>query len=104
MRPLGDPYLGAIWQQHPDRNLQPLSCWINDRNRPISPLRSTEDLQGNTMERMKGVEDLNIRRLGTQGIVGVGVSIRTSTARFRPADSPPIAPVGSIPDILSSFR
>jgi hypothetical protein len=80
MRPLGDPYLGAIWQQHPDRNLQPLSCWINDRNRPISPLRSAENLQGNTMERMKGVEDLNIGRLGTQGIVGVGVTILTSIA------------------------
>jgi hypothetical protein len=76
MRPLGDPYLGAIWRQHPDRNLQPLSRWINDRNRPVSPLRSAEDMQGNTMERMKGVEDLNIGSFCAQGIVGVGVIIR----------------------------
>ena len=72
MRPFRHPHLRAIWRQHPDRNLQPLSRWVNDRNRPISPFRSADDLQGNTMERMKGVEDLNIRSFRTQGIVGVG--------------------------------
>jgi len=80
MRLLSDPYLGAIWQQHPDRNLQPLSRWVNDRNRPISPLRPAEDLQGNTMERMKAVEDRNSGRFRTQGIVSVGVITRISTA------------------------
>jgi hypothetical protein len=32
------------------------------------------------MERMKGVEDLTIRSLRAQGIVGVGVIIPTFTA------------------------
>ena len=31
------------------------------------------------MKRVKGVEDLNIRIVGAQGIVGVGATIRTST-------------------------
>ena len=35
--------------------------------------------QGNTMKRVKGVEDLNICIIGAQGIVGVGATIRTCT-------------------------
>jgi hypothetical protein len=31
------------------------------------------------MKRVKGVENLNICLIGTQGIVGVGAIIRTST-------------------------
>jgi hypothetical protein len=95
MRPLGDAYLGAIWRQHPDRNLQPLSPWVNDRNRPISPLRSAEDLQGNTMERMKAVEDRYSGRFRTQGIVGVGVGIRTFIVLSRAAVYRRIASGGS---------
>ena len=34
------------------------------------------------MKRVKGVEDLNIRTIGAQGIVGVGATIRTYTASF----------------------
>ena len=102
MRPLGDAYLGAIWQQHPDRNLQPLSRWVNDRNRSISPLRPAEDLQGNTMERMKAVEDRNSGRFRTQGIVGVGVIIPMYTASFRPAAWLPIIPAGSARRLTSS--
>jgi hypothetical protein len=37
------------------------------------------------MERMKGVEDLNIRSFRAQGIVGVGVIIPTFTVLFPPA-------------------
>ena len=33
------------------------------------------------MKRVKGVEDLNIRIVRAQGIVGVGVTIRTCTDR-----------------------
>jgi hypothetical protein len=32
------------------------------------------------MQRVKGVEDLNVCIIGAQGIVGVGVSIRISIA------------------------
>ena len=80
MRPFRDFYLGTIPRQHPDRNLQTLPSWVNDTDRPISPLRSAEDLQGSAMKRVKGVEDLNIRIIRAQGIVGVGALIPTSTA------------------------
>ena len=80
MRSLRDLGLGGIWRQHPDRNLQSPSRWVNDRDSPISPLRSAVDLKGSAMERMKGVEDLYIRIVRAQGIVGVGASIPTFTA------------------------
>src|SRR5262249_37220830 len=51
---------------------QSLPGWIHNTDRPISPLRSAKDPQGNTMKRVKGVEDLNICIIGAQGIVGVG--------------------------------
>jgi hypothetical protein len=70
--------LRAFRRQHPDRNLQAPSRWVNNRDRTISPLRSAEDLKGNAMEWVKGVEDLDIRIFRAQGIVGVGVIIRTS--------------------------
>ena len=73
-----DGDLGTLWQQHPDRNLQSLPSWIHDTDRPISPFRSAKDPQGNTMKRVKGVEDLNICIIGAQGIVGVGATIRMS--------------------------
>ena len=71
--------LGALRQQHPDGNLQSSPGWIHDTDRPISSLRSAKDLQGSTMKRMKGVEDLNIGMIRAQGIVGVGPTIRMST-------------------------
>ena len=52
---------------------------VHDTDRTISSLRSAKDLQGNTMKRVKGVEDLNVRFVRAQGIVGVGVTIRTCT-------------------------
>ena len=77
------PYLdlGPLRQQHPDGNLQSPPGWIHDTDRPITPLRSAKDLQGSTMKRVEGVEDLNSRiiRICAQGIVGVGAIIPTST-------------------------
>ena len=70
---------GALWQQHPDGNLQSPPSWVHDTDRPIFALRSAKDLQGSTMKRMKGVEDLNIGMIRAQGIVGVGPTIRMST-------------------------
>ena len=80
MRSLRGLDLRAIRRQHPDRNLQSPSRWVNDTDRTISPLRSAEDLKGHAMEWVKGVEDLDIRIFRAQGIVGVGVITRTSTA------------------------
>ena len=79
MRSFGDHDLGAFPRQHPDWNLQSLPAWVQDTDRPISPLRSAKDLQASTMKRVKRIEDLNIRIVRAQGIVGVGVTIHTST-------------------------
>jgi hypothetical protein len=79
VRSFGDHGLGAFPRQHPDWNLQSPPAWVHDTDRPISPLRSAKDLQGSTMKRVKGVEDLNIRIVRAQGIVGVGVITRTCT-------------------------
>jgi hypothetical protein len=75
VRLLRDLDLRALRQQHPEGNLQSLPGWIHDADRPISPIRSANDLQTNTMKRVKGVADLNMIR--AQGIVGVGAIIRT---------------------------
>jgi hypothetical protein len=80
MRSLRGLDLRAIRRQHPDRNLQAPSRWVNDRDRTISPLRSAEDLKGNALEWVKGVEDLDIRIFRAQGILGVGASIHISIA------------------------
>ena len=74
-----DRDLGTLGQQHPDGNLQSSPGWIHDTDRPISSLRSAKNPQGNTMKRVKGVEDLNIYNIGAQGIVGVGAITRMST-------------------------
>jgi hypothetical protein len=76
---LRDRDLGTLRQQHPDGNLQSPSGWVHDTDRPISSLRSAKDPEGNTLKRVKGVEDLNIRIIGTQGIVGVGATIHMPT-------------------------
>src|SRR5438309_6422460 len=83
MRLLRDPDFGAFGQQHPDGNLQSPPGWVHDTDRPISPLRSAKDLEGSTMKRVEGVEDLNSRTICAQGIVGVGAITRTSTSSRR---------------------
>jgi hypothetical protein len=85
VRSFSDRDLGAFWQQHPDWNFQPLPDWVHDTDRATSSLRSSKDLQGNTMERVKGVEDLNVRIVRAQGIVGVGVIILMPTSSFQAA-------------------
>jgi hypothetical protein len=75
---LRDLDLGALWQQHPDGNLESPPGWVHDTDRPIFALRSANYLQDSTTKRVKGVEDLNIGMIHAQGIVGVGATIRTS--------------------------
>ena len=75
MRSFGNHDLGAFPQKHPDRNFQSAPAWVHHADRAISPLRSAEDLQSSPVKRVKGVEDLNIRIVRAQGIVGVGVTI-----------------------------
>jgi hypothetical protein len=57
---LRDLDLSTLRRQHPDGNLQSPTGWVHDTDRPISSLRSAKNPQGNTMKRVKGVEDLNI--------------------------------------------
>ena len=104
MRLLRDPDPSALGQQHPDGNLQSPSGWVNDTDRPIPSLRSAKDLQGSTVKRVKGIEDLNLCIIRAQGIVGVGAITRTCTAWFRKAASPPMARGGFGRATTSSFQ
>ena len=79
MRLFGDYDPGALRLQHPNRNLQSPPTWVQNANSPVTPLWSAKDLQDGAMERVKRVEDPNTRFIRAQGIVGVGVSIRTCT-------------------------
>lgn len=80
MRSVGDLCFSALLQQHPSRNLQTPPGRVNDADRSIAPLRPADDLQSSTLKRVKGVEDLNIRIIGTRGILGVGALVLTSIA------------------------
>jgi hypothetical protein len=95
VRSLRDRDLAILWQQHPDGNLQSPPGWIHDTDRPISSLRSAKNPQGNTMKRVKRVEDLNICIVGAQGIVGVGAITRTFIASSPAAASPLTAAIGT---------
>src|ERR1700739_3983124 len=93
-RPLRDRDLGTLRQQHPDRNLQSPPGWVHDTDRPISSLQSAKNPQGNTMKRVKVVEDLNICTIGAQGDAVVGAPILMLIASFRAGESHPTASVG----------
>src|SRR5260370_38292368 len=102
MRPFGDPHLSAVRQKHPHRNLQTLACRVDDRDRAISPLRSTDDLKGDAIERVEWVEDLDVRVFYAQGIVSVDAFIRMCIALFPPVGCRSLPPTG-FPHPSSSF-
>ena len=91
---LRDPDIRAIWREHPNRNLQSPAGSANDGDRPIAPLRPADNLKGSAVERVERIEDLDVRALRTQGIVGGGVGIRTYTLSSPPAVSQPTISVG----------
>ena len=91
---LRDPDIRAIWREHPNRNLQSRAGSVNDGDRPIAPLRPADNLKASAVERVERIEDLDVRALRTQGIVGGGVIIRTSIVWFPKAASPWTAPTG----------
>jgi len=78
MRLFRDLDLGAIWRQHPDWNLQAPTDRVNDGDRTISRLRPPQDFKSSAVEWVERIEDLDVRFLRAQGIVGEGVTIRTS--------------------------
>jgi hypothetical protein len=82
---LRDPDIRAISREHPNRNLQSRAGSVNDGYRPIAPLRSANNLRGSAVERVERIEDLDVRALRTQGIVGGGVTTRMSIVSFQPA-------------------
>src|SRR5256885_15615434 len=87
MNPLTDHYPGGFRRQHPYGNLQPLPGPVKHRDRAISSLRSAKDLNGSTVEGVERIEDMNLTVFCTQGTVGVGVLILTSTVSFLAAAS-----------------
>jgi len=67
------------WREHPYRNLQPLACRVEGRNRAVATFGSPYDAQAIAMKRMIRIENLNVRGVCTQGIVRDDGTIPTST-------------------------
>ena len=104
VRRLRDRHGGTLRGKHPYRDLQSLTRWIHDYNRTVAPLGVANSLENSVAERMERIEDLYARIFRTQGIVGADGFIRTCIASCSAADSPPMAPAGSLAArILSSF-
>ena len=101
---LRDPDIRAIWREHPNRNLQSRAGSINDGDRPIASLRPADNLKGSAVERVERIEDLDVRALRTQGIVGGGVSTRTFTAQSQQVGYRQITVTGYVRGIRSSCR
>ena len=70
-------------RQHPNRDLHPTTARLHDSDCTITGLRSADDPQGTAMQWVKGIENPNVSRFRTQGIVGAAVIIRISIASFR---------------------
>ena len=104
MRLARDPDFRAIWRQHPDRNFQSPADGVDDGDRAISPLGSAQDFKSSGLEWVERIEDLDVRALRTQGIVGGGVTIRTFIALFQPVGCRLITLPGSNRATRSSFR
>lgn len=84
MRSLCDCHGAAVWQQHPDWNLQALTAVVYDTDSTVCPFRSADNLEDRVMQGMEGIENLDVRRFCAQGIVGADASIRMSTVSFQP--------------------
>jgi hypothetical protein len=91
-------------RQHPNRDLQPTTAGSHDSDCTITGLRAADDPQGTSLQWVKGIENLNVSRFRTQGIVGAAVIIHTYTALYRPVDCRRIAPGGSLAGQVSSSR
>lgn len=73
-----DPDFRAIWRQHPDRNFESPASRVDDGDCSISPLGPAQDFKSAGLEWVERIEDLDVRALRTQGIVGGGVFTRIS--------------------------
>jgi hypothetical protein len=66
--------------KHPHRNLQALAYRVQDRDCTVAAFGSTNDSKAIAVERMKRIENLNVRSVRTQGIVRDDGLILTSIA------------------------
>ncbi len=67
-------------REHPHRNLQVLAYRIEHRDCTVAALGSTNDSKPIAAERMKRVENFDVRSVRTRGIVRDGGIIRIFTA------------------------
>ena len=81
-----DLNVSAGRRQHPNRDLQSTSARLYDSDCTITGFRSADDPKSFAVQRVEGIENLNVNRFRTQGIVGVGVHILTCIAWFPPAE------------------
>jgi hypothetical protein len=88
--------ISGLRGKHPYRNLQSLTCRIDDRGRTVSPFRDPTDTKAVTVQRMKRIENANVRGVCTQGIVGGWSFIPTFTVLFPPVDWHPDARAGYV--------
>ena len=63
-------------REHPNRDLEPTTARPHDSDCTITGLRSADDPQRTAMQRVKRIENVNVSRFRTQGIVGAAVFIR----------------------------
>jgi len=104
MHPVMQFEISGLRGKHPYRNLQSLTCGVDDRGRTVSPLRVPRHTKAVTVQRMKRIENANVRGVCTQGIVGGWSSILTFTVSSRVEDSPQITRIGSTPNFRSFYR
>src|SRR6266545_4667092 len=93
--------ISGLRKKHPYRNLQSLTCWVDDRGRTVSPFRYPGDTKAVTVQRMKRIENANVRSVCTQGIVGGCCSIPIFTVSCPAAAFRRITHAGSLHDPIS---
>src|SRR3984957_1243370 len=104
MRLLAHCDFGGVGESHPHRNLQSLAYRIYHRDCTVSPFRSPRNSQAIAVQRMKRIENADVRGNCTQGIVGGCCFIRPCIVSCPGADSHPTAVAGLLAGrILSSF-
>jgi hypothetical protein len=94
--------ISGLREKHPYRNLQTLTCWVDDRRCTVFLFRYPRDTKAVTVERMKRIENANVRGVCAQGIVGGSCSILMSTVSFQGEESHGTTGSGSIPVAHSS--
>src|ERR1700721_2011852 len=104
MRLLAHCDFGGVGESHPHRNLQSLAYRIYHRDCTVSPFRSPRNSQAIAVQRMKRIENADVRGNCTQGIVGGCCTIPIFIAWSPEAACPWIGLAGSAPATTSCSR